>query len=145
MDYQQWLIVLTPIVVATLGVAGTVWGKRLSKRAEQASAVKTEAEAENTNVATARGLVEEVKKLYAEQRAINAEQRVDYEARLAATRVELNTLSERVKTFEQRQVMLFAALAAHAPWDEAAWATLRTTTPGYPAPPPLNPNTPPNT
>jgi hypothetical protein len=131
--WAQAVTIGTPIALGAITVIGTVWAKRMSKRTEDAGARKLHAEATQIEVATARGLVAEVKELMANQRA-------DYEARLAATRAELASISERLKVQELRSQVLVAALAAHGPWDEAAYAALRTTTPGYPSPPPLNPN-----
>lgn len=121
----------TPALVAALGVVGVVWAKRMSRRSEDATARKTHAEAVAIEVQTSRGLVEEVKTLMADQRA-------DYEGRLATTRAELAGLAERTRTTETRQHMLMAALVAHAPWDEAAWAALKSNQPGFPPPPPLD-------
>ena len=130
MNWGQVVTIGTPIAVAVLGIAGTVWGKALSRRTEDATARKLNAETVSIEVSTARGLVEDVKKLMSDQR-------VEYESRLAATRSELAALTERFKVVEMRQQMLLAALAAHAPWDQAAHNALRSITPDFPPPPPL--------
>src|ERR1051325_6680482 len=109
--------IATPIIVAVLALFGTIWGKNLSKRTDVANARRADAEAEGTHVETARGLMDEVRQLYNEQRNLNQEQRVEYETRLAGTRGELSALTKRFKTVEVRQAALIAALAAHAPWD----------------------------
>ncbi len=139
MKWGQIVTIATPIVVAFLALVGTIWGKNLSKRTDEATARRTDAEGEKTHVETARGLMEEVRNLYNEQRNLNAEQRVEYEARLASTRGELTALTDRFKTVEVRQAALIAALAAHAPWDFAAYEALRKTFDAYPPPPPLDP------
>ncbi len=139
MNWGQIVTIGTPIIVALLALVGTVWGKNLSKRTDEANARRTDAEGEKTHVETARGLMEEVRTLYSEQRNLNQEQRVEYETRLAATRGELGALTERFKTVEVRQAALIAALAAHAPWDFAAYEALRKTYDSYPPPPPLDP------
>lgn len=135
MNWATGVTVGTPIAVAALGIIGAIWGKRLSRRTEDATARKTYAEASSIEVQTARGLVEDVKKLMLDQRA-------EYESRLTATRTELGALTDRVKVFEVRQQVLLAMLAAHAPWDEAALAALRSNTPAWPPPPPLQPHPP---
>ncbi len=132
-NWGQAVTIGTPVAVAALTIIGTLWAKRLSKRTDDAGARKLNAEATQIEVQTARGLVAEVKELMANQRT-------DYESRLAATRAELASLSERLKVQELRSQVLVAALAAHGPWDEAAYAALRATVPGYPPPPPLNPH-----
>lgn len=134
MKWDQALTIGTPILVAVLGVVATIWGKRLSRRTEEATARKTNAEAISIEVETARGLIEDVKKAMIDQRT-------EYEARAVETRTELDTLVERVRLFEVRQQVLLAQLTAHQPWDEAAFAALRATTPGYPPPPPIDPDT----
>ncbi len=123
--------VLTPIMVAVLGIIGTIWAKRLSKRQDEAGARKIEAEATSIEVKTAREIASDLK-------ALLAEQRTDYESKLATTRSELAAVADRQKVVELRQHMLLAALAAHAPWDEAAWASLKAKYPEYPPPPPID-------
>jgi hypothetical protein len=140
MNWTTVFTIATPIIVAALALFGTVWGKSLSKRTDVATARRTEAEGEKTHVETARSLMDEVRNLYNEQRTLNAEQRLDYEKRLSGTRGELTALVERFKTVEVRQAALIAALAAHAPWDFAAYEALRQTFKSYPPPPPLDPD-----
>lgn len=120
----------TPVLVAALGLLGTLWAKSMTRRTDDATVRKTHAEAVAIEVNTARGLVEQIKEMMADQR-------VDYEARLATTRAEVQALNERTRATETRQHMLMAALVAHAPWDEAAWAALKASQPDYPPPPPL--------
>lgn len=130
-DYTTWITVATPITVAVLGTVGTIWVKRLSKRQDQAAVRKTNAEAESIEVKTARDLVADIKQMMADQR-------VEYESKLATTRSELSNVADRQRIVELKQSMLLAALAAHAPWDEAAWATLKAKHPEYPPPPPID-------
>lgn len=120
----------TPLLVAALGLAATIWAKRLSRRTEDANARKLTAEAASIEVQTARGMLDEVIEMMAHQRT-------EYETRLTATRADLAVLSERTRITEARQQAFMAALVAHAPWDEAAWAALKTQHPTYPPPPPL--------
>lgn len=121
----------TPLLVAALGLVGTVWLKMLSRSTEDAAARKVHAEAVSIEVATARGLVDEVV-------AMMAHQRTDYEARLTATRNELAAVAERIRVTEERQQAFMSAVAAHTPWDEAAWRALQALHPAYPPPPPLS-------
>lgn len=139
MKWNEFFTIATPLLVGVLALVGTMWGKSLSKKTDRANALRAEAEGERTHVETARGLMDEVRQLYTEQRNLNQEQRVEYETRLASTRGELGALVDRFKTVEVRQAALIAALAAHAPWDFAAYEALRKTFDSYPPPPPLDP------
>ncbi len=138
MNVGQAVTIATPIVVAFLALIGTMWGKSLSRKTDAATARRTETEATRNEVDTARGLVEEISKLYKEQRTLNTEQRVDYEKRLTAAVTQLGSLSDEVKVFSARQATLLAMLAAHAPWDFAAYSALKQGYPDYPPPPPLD-------
>lgn len=145
MNWGQILTIVTPIIVAVLALVGTVYGRRLSKRTDTATARRTEAEATKLDVETARGLVEEVRTLsneyrsrYNEERERNTEQRVEYEKRLTTATTQLGSISDQVRLFEARQATLLAMLAAHAPWDFAAWSALKQSYPDYPGPPPLD-------
>ncbi len=77
--------------------------------------------------------------MYEHQKNLNQEQRVDYEKRLSSTQGELMNLADWVKTVEVRQAALIAGLAAHAPWDFAAYEALKASFDNYPPPPPLDP------
>ncbi len=145
MNWGQTLTIITPIIVALLALIGTLYGRRLSKRTDSATARRTEAEATKLDVETARGLVEEVRMLsnqyrdrYNEERERNTEQRVEYEKRLTSATTQITTISDQVRLFEARQATLLALLAAHAPWDFAAWSALKQSYPDYPGPPPLD-------
>lgn len=121
----------TPLLVAAFGVIGAVWVKRLSRVGEAALARKANAETISIEVNTARGLVDECKLMMAHQRT-------DYEARLTATRSELAQLAERTRATETRQQTFLIAVAAHAPWDQAVYAAVRSYQPEFPPPPPLH-------
>ncbi len=139
MKWGEVFTIGTPIIVAILGLAGVIWGKNLSKRTDLANARKAESEAARTDVETAKLLMEELRGMYDNQKKVTEEQRVDYEKRLSSTRGELGLLADWVKTVEVRQAALITALAAHAPWDFAAYEALKASFDNYPPPPPLDP------
>jgi hypothetical protein len=133
--WQTWLPALIGVVIAAVvGAVGTVAVKRMNRRLDEATAVKTEAEtgkarAETVSieVATARALLSEVREMMVEQRA-------GYETQVQSLRTQhqadMRQLADRLGGIEK-------AVAIHREWDLAATAILQQVSPEFQPPPPF--------
>ena len=133
--WQTWLPTLIGVIVAAVvGAVGTIAVKRMNRRLDEATTVKTEAEggkarAETVSieVATARGLITEIREMMTEQRA-------GYETQVQSLRTQhqadMKGVVDRLSGLEQ-------AISRHREWDIAATEILRTVRADFEAPPPL--------
>lgn len=141
-SWQTWLPALIgAIVVAVITTVGTIVVKRLNRRLDEATTIKThaetgkaaaetrkaDAETVSIEVATARALLTEVRELMVEQRA-------GYETQVQSLRTQhqadMRMMADRLGGIEK-------AVSAHREWDVAASAILRTVSGEFPDPPPL--------
>lgn len=136
-NWQMWLTAATAISVPAITAYGAYALKKVSRRTDEATAHKTEVEAQGSEVTTARGLLDDVRKMYAEQRTVNVEDKVRYEAQLATLQAQLSDVQKDQATTDNRLMVLLAELAAHQPWDSAAYAALTSVHKDYPPPPPF--------
>ncbi|MBB3099021.1 hypothetical protein FHR83_006727 [Actinoplanes campanulatus] len=124
---------------------GTIVVKRLNRRLDEATTVKTEAEtgkarAETVSieVATARGLLADVKQMMTEQREAYEQQiamaRGQQEAQIQSVRVQHQA---DMRTMEARLSGVEKAFRRHAEWDDQATTVLRRVHPDFPDPPPV--------
>lgn len=133
--WQTWLPALIGVLgAAVVAAVGAVVVQRMKKRLDEATTVKTEAEtgkarAETVSieVATARGLLADVKAMMVEQRE-HYEQQVDT-VRSQHQR-DMKVLADRLAGIED-------AVTAHREWDVAATQILRQVQPDFRDPPPL--------
>jgi hypothetical protein len=137
---------LLTLVGVVITVGGALWVKRLSRRLENAQANKTdsesrkaEAEAESTQVTTARGLVAEI-------RSMMVDQRETYEGQIRMLQERGNAQIETVqvqhsadmKAMTDRLCGIEASFRRHRDWDVHATALLRQSDPSFPDPPPVH-------
>lgn len=137
-NWVQTATVATPIAVAVLGLAGVVWGKRLARRTDDAVATKTEAEAHQTEINTARSLLEDVRAMYVQQKTEARQDKAELSAELSGVKAELRAVEKSQAETDHKLMVLLAELAAHRPWDSAAFTALTARDPNYPPPPPIN-------
>lgn len=135
--WQTWATVVTTIAVPVITAYGAVALKRVSKRTEEATAHKTEVEAQAGEVGIARGLLDDVRKMYAEQRTVNVEDKMRHEAQIAALQERLTAVQEDQAVTDRKLTILLTELAGHQPWDAAAYAALSAANDNYPPPPPF--------
>lgn len=145
-SWQTWLpALIAAALAAVVTTVGTVAVKRMGRRLDQATAVKTEAEtgkarAETVSieVATARALLADVKDMLVDQRQQYESQiamlQGQQEAQIQSVRVQhqadMRSTAERLSGLEK-------AVAVHREWDVAATAILRQVNPDFQDPPPL--------
>jgi hypothetical protein len=145
--WQTWLpTFIVGILTAVCGVVGTIVVKHMNRRLDDATTDKTqsesrkvEAEAESTQVTTARGLVAEI-------RAMMVDQRQTYEGQLTMARESSTAQIEAVrlqhqsdmKSMKDRMSGIEAAFTRHREWDDQATAVLRQTQGDFPDPPPVH-------
>lgn len=126
-------------VLAILGAVSPVLllllGAYVKRRLDQATVVKTEAEADVQQATALKVSAEHegvvlanAKLLIAEARAVQAEKDAIKDERISQ-------LNSRVGKMEERFTRMRAALATHGVWDAAALVDLRTMKPEYPEPP----------
>lgn len=133
--WQTWLPALIAAALAAVVTAvGAIVVKRMQRRLDEATAVKTEAEtgkarAETVSieVATARGLLAEVREMMVEQRA-------GYETQVQSLRTQHQA---DMRVFADRLGGIEKAIATHREWDVAATEILRQVSPEFRDPPPL--------
>lgn len=156
--WQQWLPTILGAVVTTVGGGiFAVWVQRMrrrldeaSARAQDATADKSAAESHKARAETAQVVVATAHDLIVEIKAMMADQRTNYEAKIAeqAERSEkslsdamarhdedMRRVLQRVTSVESREQQLRTNLRRHLPWDEQAVAILRKMDPGFPDPP----------
>lgn len=152
MNWVPIATTVTTIAVPVLGLIGGIWLKRLSRRTdeavakreeatgkrEEATAHKTDVEAKSTEVDIARQLLDDVREMYAEQRQVNENDKVKHAAELATMEQKVKSVEANQLTTDRKLTVLLAGLAAHQPWDDAAYAAMTAITPGYPPPPPID-------
>lgn len=145
--WQVWLpTFIVGVVTAVCGVVGTVLVKRMNRRLDDATTVKTESEAdkaraetESTQVTTARGLVAEI-------RAMMVDQRETYEGQIKILQDQSSAQIESVRIQHQadmrsmtdRMSGIESAFRRHAEWDDRATAMLRQSHGEFPDPPPVS-------
>jgi hypothetical protein len=130
--WQTWLpTFIVGVLTAVCGVVGTIVVKHMNRRLDDATTDKTqsesrkvEAEAESTQVTTARGLVAEI-------RAMMVDQRQTYEAVRVQHQSDMKSMKDRMSGIE-------AAFTRHREWDDQATAVLRQTQGDFPDPPPVH-------
>jgi hypothetical protein len=144
--WQTWLPTLLGVIITAAGGAvGTVLVKRLNRRLDDATADKTGAESRKADaetvsieVATARGLISDIKTMMSEQRE-------QYEGQIALARGQSEAQIEAVrlqhqadmKAMTERMSGIEGAFARHRAWDDQATAILRQTDGSFPDPPPV--------
>lgn len=144
--WQTWLPALIAAALAAVVTAmGTVAVKRMGRRLDEATTVKTEAEtgkarAETVSieVATARALLSDVKDMLVDQRQ-------QYETQIAMLQGQQEALIQSVRvrhdadmrSMQDRLGGIETAWAAHREWDVAATQILRQVEPDFRDPPPL--------
>lgn len=144
--WQTWLPALIAAALAAVVTAvGTVVVKRMNRRLDEATTVKTEAETKKAaaetvsiEVATARGLLADVK-------AVMVEQREAYEQQIAMARGQQEAQIQSVRVQHEADMRGLAARlsgiekswAEHRAWDVAATEVLRQSNPDFPDPPPV--------
>jgi hypothetical protein len=137
--WASWLPTLIGVIItAAGGIVGTVWVKRLNRRLDDATAAKTVAESRKADaetisleVATARGLISDVKQMLNDQRAeflVRDSQRIE----------QIKELTTQVGENREQLRALRASFASHSTWDGDAVAALRQHLPSFPDPPPVN-------
>jgi hypothetical protein len=144
--WQTWLPALIgAVVVAVVGAVGTVVVKRMNRRLDQATTVKTEAETKKAAAETVSIEVQTARGLLAEVRTMMSEQREAYEQQIAMVQgqSEAQIQSVRVRheadmrAFEARLGGVEKAFRRHAEWDDQATTVLRQVHPDFPDPPPV--------
>lgn len=138
MNWVPFATAATTVAVPVVTIVGAIWVKRLSKRQEESAAHKTDVEAHSVEVDTARHLLDDVRKMYAEQRTVNADDKIKHAEELAKMEEKVKSVEANQLATDRKLTVLLAGLAAHAPWDQAAYNALVATTPGYPPPPPID-------
>lgn len=133
--WQTWLpALIAAVIVAVITTVGTIAVKRMNRRLDDATTVKTEtetkraaAETVSIEVATARGLLADVKTMMVEQRE-------HYAGQVESVR---NQHQHDMKALQDRLGGIESAIATHRDWDVAATQILRQVSPEFRDPPPL--------
>ncbi len=133
--WQTWLPALIGVMVtAVLGAVGTIAVKRMNRRLDEATTVKTEAETGKARAETVSIEVATARSLLAEVREMMVEQRAGYETQVQSLRTQHQA---DMKNVVDRLSGLESAIARHREWDVAATAVLRTVNASFEDPPPL--------
>ena len=134
--WQTWLpTVIAAVLVAVIGTVGTIVVQRMKRRLDEATTVKTEAETGKARAETVSIEVATARALLAEVREMMTEQRAGYETQVQSLRTQhqadMRQVTDRLAGIEK-------TVAVHRQWDLAATEILRTVSPDFQPPPPLD-------